>query len=232
MQHGPSILAINAVLLILAMARQNVAYVQLSALPLAIAFTLRPANAIWIAALTACIALHYRTYLVGFLLCCCQSRYRLVVQPHHSARHISPLLHNSRAQCSSAARQCDGQFFQPVARVICLYAGGPILGSGHDSGVETPVVWPVSPYLISIAAVHTVLFAPILPGHTYGPRYFCDLSGVFVLFLIPYFSYRRELRASVRMALTAVFVVFAGWGLFVHIRGATSTAANYGALSL
>src|SRR5262249_18441341 len=82
--------------------------------------------------------------------------------------------------------------------------------------------FPLTPYLVAIAVVHSLLIALYWPGHGYGPRYYSDLSPVFAFFFVP----AVLLWPKPRMAVACVFVAMAAWSIFVHARGATSAAAN------
>jgi hypothetical protein len=88
-------------------------------------------------------------------------------------------------------------------------------------------LFPLAPYFAVIIALHSVLIAQYWPGHTYGPRYFTDMAPFFVVFLVPAVDFWRKMPlGGERTALAAAFVAFAAWGVFVHARGATSTAAQ------
>jgi MFS superfamily sulfate permease-like transporter len=86
--------------------------------------------------------------------------------------------------------------------------------------------FPLAPYLIAILLAHSVIIAPYWPGHCYGPRYFSDMSHLFVFFLIPAILYWPKMQGHARTAAASLFLLLAVWGVFVHARGATSVAAN------
>ena len=41
--------------------------------------------------------------------------------------------------------------------------------------------FPLSPYLAAIVVLHALVVMTIWPGHCYGPRYFADITHLFVL---------------------------------------------------
>ena len=86
--------------------------------------------------------------------------------------------------------------------------------------------WPLTPFLIAIAAGHMLLIASYWPGHSYGPRYWSDFSPVLLFFLIPAVTYWRKMVGGPRRAAAALFFALAIWGVFAHSRGATSVAAQ------
>ena len=85
---------------------------------------------------------------------------------------------------------------------------------------------PLSPYLAAILLLHTLVISSWWPGHGYGPRYFTDMSPLFVLFLVPTVLYWSKMQGAGRAAAAALFFALALWGVFAHGRGATSVAAN------
>ena len=82
------------------------------------------------------------------------------------------------------------------------------------------------PYLAAIVLLHTLLVVTIWPGHCYGPRYFADITHLLMFFLIPTILWWQKSAPPARTAYAAAFLTLAGWGVFVHGRGATSIAAN------
>jgi hypothetical protein len=85
----------------------------------------------------------------------------------------------------------------------------------------------LSRYLVAVPIAHAFFIAPYWAGHCFGPRYFCDMTPFFFLFLVPCILRWQEMGAGRRrQALSAVFVGAALWGCFVNLRGATSIAVN------
>src|SRR5262249_38659381 len=75
-------------------------------------------------------------------------------------------------------------------------------------------------------ALHSVVISANWPGHCYGPRYFSDMTGLFVLFLIPAVNWWLETpTGALRTGAAVGFLAFALGGVAVHARGATSVAA-------
>ena len=76
------------------------------------------------------------------------------------------------------------------------------------------------PYLIAIVIGHWLLissFEQWSGGHCYGPRYFSDMSPIFVWFLIPVLLRPGRVPAVAFAALAAV-------SFFIHYQGATQWA--------
>ena len=81
-------------------------------------------------------------------------------------------------------------------------------------------------YLIAVVLLHTLLVAVIWPGHCYGPRYFADITHLLWFFLLPVTLWWQRSAGRVRGAFAVVFLALSAWGVFIHVHGATSIAAN------
>ncbi len=216
-QHGLTALLLSLALYLLLTGRE-----ELSALPLALAFTVRPSNAISVAALTVYVALHHRERLVRFLLWALPVAipffaYNLVVRRHLFATYFLAL--------PDRYPDVAAHFFSP-SRGLLIFA--PVVAFSIAGMV---IAWrgrwcfPLTAYLIAIVSAHTLLVATMWEGHSYGPRYFADMNHLFVFFLIPLVLHWRAMRAPARRVAAAAFLLVAGWGVFVNARGATSIAA-------
>jgi hypothetical protein len=86
--------------------------------------------------------------------------------------------------------------------------------------------FPMTGCLAAILLLHSLVVMTIWPGHCYGPRYFADMTHVFLFLLIPAILGWQEQRGARRTACAAAFLTLAAWGVFVHAHGATSIAAN------
>lgn len=112
---------------------------------------------------------------------------------------------------------------------------GNLAGPGRGLLLYTPIfilaVWsmlrgtwktPLSPWLAALAAAHWVAISAYVDnwwgGHSYGPRFFTDLTPVFTLFLIPYLERWEQMARAARTAFVALVLV--GFGL--HLRGGWS----------
>jgi hypothetical protein len=117
-------------------------------------------------------------------------------------------------------------FFSPSRGLLVFTPVFVIAIAGMVTGCRRRWCGALSPYLIAIAILHTMVIAVIWPGHCYGPRYFADLTHLLMFFLLPALVWWQSSAAPVRGALAMVFLMLAGWGVFVHVHGATSIAAN------
>jgi hypothetical protein len=223
MQHGPSALFLAIAIHIAVLARKNPARVALVSLPLAAAFTVRPSNAIAVAALSVFVAIHYRGQFLRFVVWSLPVAipffvYNLAIRHAvfptyytHSWAARMPLFSGLAMNLVSPSRGL--LIFTPI---VLISVAGMILS------LRSRWCSPLAPYLIAIAIAHSLLIATYWPGHSYGPRYYADLSPIFAFFLIP----ALLLWPKPRTAAAWIFIVLAAWSIFVHARGATSAAAN------
>ena len=81
---------------------------------------------------------------------------------------------------------------------------------------------PIAPWLAVLAVAHWIAISSYVAnwwaGQCYGPRFFTDLTPVFVLFLIPYFENWTAISRATR--ITFLMLALIGFGL--HLRGGWS----------
>ncbi len=221
MQHGPTLLLLSLALYLILDGHDAIA-----ALPLAMAFCVRPSNAISVAAFTVYVAVHHRAKLVAFVLWALPVAvpffaYNLLVRHaflpsyFYATPERYPALAGLAMHLVSPSRGL--LIFTPVF-VVSL--------AGIAIALRDRWCFPVTLYLVAILIAHTALIASMWEGHGYGSRYFADITYVFVFFLIPAILYWQKMGGRARTAAAALFFLLAAWGGFVHARGATSIAAN------
>lgn len=230
--HGLTLLLLSGALYLLVRGelvgsrRERLPHFGLVGLLLALAFTVRPSNAISCVALTVYVAIHQRRHLAQFVLWAApvavvffsyQAMVRHSVIPLYltAPKNSNPFWEGVAMNLFSPSR---GLFiFTPV--FVFSLAGMVLAYRRRWCG-------GLSPYLAAIVLLHALLVMTIWPGHCYGPRYFADIAGYLMFFLIPAILWWQKSTPGVRTAYAAAFVVLAAWGVFVHGHGATSIAAN------
>jgi len=226
-QHGLSELLLSIALYIALLARErDSGLIRLAALPLALAFTVRPSNAVSVAAFTLYVAVHCRRWLLQFILAALPiavlffsynltSRHALLPRYFYAGPERYPALLGLAMHLISPSRGL--LVFAPV---FVFSIAGMVLAW------RKRWLFPLSPYLIAIVVLHTALIASVWEGHCYGPRYFADITHLFTFFLVPVMLYWTHQQVRFRAALAGFFLIAAAWGVFTNARGATSIAAN------
>ncbi len=225
-QHGLSVLLLSAALYLVLLARDSPALLPYAAIPLALAFTVRPSSAISAVVLTVYVAVHYRRYLVRFILCAAPVAaaffgYQLTVR--HS---FIPFYVTEHRTLYPEALGMALNLISPNRGLLIFTPVFVVSIAGMVIACRRRWCFPLVPYLIAILCLHTAVIAPIWPGHCFGPRYYSDMGHLFLLFLIPAILEWRKMQGPARTAAACVFLALAAFGVFVHARGATSWAAN------
>ena len=193
---------------------------------LALAFCVRPSNAVSCVVLAVYVALHERRHLTAFALGAAPVgaaffAYQITVR--HS---LIPLYLIAPRYSISFLQGLAMNFFSPSRGLFVFTPIFLVSITGAVLALRRRWCFPLLPYLAAIMVLHALVVMTIWPGHCYGPRYFADMTHLFVLFLIPAILWWRERSGTARTALAAGFLLLAACGVFVHGRGATSIAAN------
>jgi hypothetical protein len=193
---------------------------------LALAFAVRPSNAISCAVLCLYVALHQRRHLARFVGCAAPVAvvffgYQWIVR--HS---LLPLYLTAPKNHNGFWEGVAMNFFSPsrglfiFTPLFLLAVAGMVLAWRQRWCSALPG------YLAAVVALHALVVMTIWPGHCYGPRYFADITHLLMFFLIPAILWWRKRLPPTRTVWAAVFLILAGWGVLVHGHGATSIAAN------
>jgi hypothetical protein len=226
-QHSPSMLLLAIIISMLLRAEENPKLAAWAGLPVALAYTVRPTDSLLVIVFTAYVAVRYRKYLMWYLLLALPvavvflfynySIYHSLLSPYYQSR-------------------LDG-FFPSNWPKFGVGLAGNLISPSRGLLVYTPVfvfsIWsmarglwdvPLKKWLAGLALAHWIVVSSYIAswwaGMCYGPRFFSDLTPVFVLFLIPYLARWEELSRVVR----TTFILFALIGLAMHLRGGWSIA--------
>jgi len=226
-QHTPSTLLLTIVIYLLLRSEERPALAAWAGLPVALAYTVRPTDALFVLIFTAYVALRRRAYLPGYLLAAApvaiafiwynESVYHAILSPYYR----TPL---------------DGFLPRNWPRLGVGLAGN-LISPSRGLFIYTPVflfaIWsmirrkwraPLAPWLAALAGLHWLAVSAYIAnwwgGDSYGPRFFTDMTPVFVLFLIPYFEDWTGLTRTAR----AAFLTLALIGFAIHLRGGWSPA--------
>lgn len=224
-QHGPAMLMLALALYLLARGREWPSLNPWSAMPLALAFFIRPLAAIWLVVAAVYLWSCRRSQLPGWLLLAAATSaplvlhnwlvYGMPLQPYYLRQQFLPPSVESIPKFLSVLA---GHWISP-SRGLLIFS--PILAfslAGMVLALRQGWVAPLPRYLISGLVAHWMViswFADWPAGHCYGPRYFSDVTPIFLLFLIPWLQARPKPAWA-----AAAFVALSLWSGFVHFRGA------------
>lgn len=233
-QHGPAMMLLAIALYLIARSRVNPRLLAWSAVPLAIAYFVRPTAAIVISAVGMYVLCHQRSQFLRWLSLAIAAAspfviynlaiYHRLLQPNYTTQHLLQLSFSSLPRFLNAlAGQCISPsrgllVFSPF--FIFSVAG---VWFAMRRNWETPLVY----YCATAILLHWFAisaFADWTAGFCFGPRYFSEITPLFMFLLIPVVQ-EHEKRGRPKLAL-AVFLLCAGISVFIHMRGATVWAVE------
>ncbi len=232
-QHCGSILMLTLALIFVLAARKNARWIQFAALPLSFSFVIRPTNALPIIAFTIYVLIAHRDYFVKYLgwaavIAIPFSVYNWNVYDSLLAPYYLPQdqLGEASPYETNYLNGMTGLLFSP-ARGLFVYSplfvfsfAGATLGY-RKTRDRLYVILPV------LCIFHWLLlssFGDWWGGHSYGPRYFSDLSPIFVYLLIPILQLEFQPWTRPRVALVSALVVVSIVSFAMHSQGATQLA--------
>jgi hypothetical protein len=226
-QHSPSMLLLAIIILMLLKAEDRPWLAGWVGLPVALAYTVRPTDSLFVILFTAYVAVRHRRYLPHYLLAALPVA-AIFLSYNFSIYHqlLSPYYHS----------RLDG--FNPRNwRTFGEALAGNLISPSRGLFVYTPVflfsIWsmvrgwwqaPLHRWLSALTLTHWIAVSSYVEcwwaGDCYGPRFFADLTPVLVLFLIPYLARWEGLSRVARTSFAACALI----GLAMHLRGGWSEA--------
>ncbi len=224
-QHTPSMLLLTIAIYLLLQAEQRPALAAWAGIPVALSYTARPTDSLAVLVFTAYVAVRHRRYLLRYLLAAApvaaflmaynESIYHAILSPYYRT-HLDGFLPENWSKMAVALA---GNLISP-SRGLLIFT--PVFIFGIWSMLRGKWRTPLAPWLAALVVLHWLAVSSYVSnwwaGHSYGPRFFTDLTPILVLFLIPYFERWEALSRGFR----TLFVVLALAGLAIHLRGGWS----------
>ena len=233
-QHGPSMLMLSIALYLLLRADEKPYLVTFAALPVALAYLVRPTNSLFAIAVTIYIAMRHRRYLLRYLLCALPIGVVFVIYNEFIYRRLLPTYFTFHQPPPVLPRDAS-KVLMALAGVLASPSRGLLIYSPIFLFSIWGMVWalrtrwraPLSGYLIAVIIANWLLlgayFQNWMGGHSYGPRLLTDLTPFFIFFLIPVLLKTHE-AAHWRPLPLAVFTALLCASVFIHSRGARAYA--------
>lgn len=231
-QHTPSIFLLTLTIHLLLRAETSPRFAAWAGLPVALSYTVRPTNAVFVLLFTLFVAVRHRKYLPAFLGAAAPvavllfaanlSMYRALLPPYYL-----PQPGRGDGQAAAIATAAAGMLFSPSRGLFVFTPLFLFAAAGMWRGTWRPAVgdWLRTSIVVYFAVIVLVV-GPVSGsgnwwgGHSFGPRLLTDLTPIFMLFLIPYLERWDSLGRLTRQA----FVTFALAGFAIHYRAAWSEA--------
>lgn len=232
-QHGPSMLFLSIAIYLILRARKDPPVIQYAGLACAVAYTVRPTNGLAVLVFSLYVVRHYRAWFWRYLLWALPvailfflfnlSVYGQPLSPYFSLR---PPVPDSAAGWLDIGQALAGNLISP-SRGLLIFS--PVLVFsiwGMWRAVRTLWMGPFSVYLVVLVCVHGIVISLFVSfwwgGHSYGPRLWCDMLPVLVLFLVPVVRPWQQSENPMRRPAVWLFALAVGFSLFVHSQGALS----------
>jgi Dolichyl-phosphate-mannose-protein mannosyltransferase len=227
-QHGPSMLILVATAWILVKAKDRPNLIPLAGLLAAFSYVVRPTNALFFAIVTIFVLIHHTKYFVRYVLCAIPvfaalaafnlSVYGTLQPSYYSMR---PPMPGTLEALRLVGAALAGNLISP-GRGLFIYSSIFLFSIwGMILAWRAKWSWPLSAYWIALIVLHWITISLFVNfwwgGHSYGPRFFTDMTPFLTLFLIPVIKVRR---------LRAVFAVLLLASVYFHARGALTVGPH------
>jgi hypothetical protein len=227
-QHGPSMLMLSIALLLLLRAKERPALSQYVAVPLAVAYVMRPTNAISVIVLSLFIAFRYRRYLLRYVL------WSMIIAVPFVAYNVSVF-----DSVLSPYYQA-GRLGVPLGQVI-EGLGGTLISPARGLFVYSPFLlfsmvgvfiatrkrtleW-LQICLMVVIGLHWVAIAQNYDwwgGDSFGPRYFSDMIPYLICLLLPFLMWISQIAGPIRTLVFVPFALTVSISAFINFRGSES----------
>lgn len=210
-QHGPSMLMLSITLYLILLEDSIKGIIKYTAIPLALAFIIRPTNAIPIVFFSGYIFLNYRKQFLQYLLIALPfagvffiynlSIYDSILSPYYLPERVFRL--------NSFFEALAGNLISP-ARGIFIYSPILLLPIGLIFSKQSkPKINSLSVLLLLILLCHWIVISSFphwWAGESYGPRFFADMIPFFIYFII-LFMMDFEKNSSNKTILTLIVIL-------------------------
>jgi hypothetical protein len=218
---------LSLAILSLLQAEECPARVAWTGLLVALAYAVRPTNALLVIVFTAYVAVRHRAFLWRYLVAA--APVAILFLGYNFSIYHAPF---------SSYYQTGPKGFLPTNRgTMAMALAANLISPSRGLLVYTPVfsaaIWnmlrrewktPLSGWLAGLVLAHWLVISAQTEswwaGHSFGPRFFTDMTPVFVLFLIPFLSRWDRLSRTARIAFLAAALA----GAVIHFRGGWSAA--------
>ncbi|HWE23149.1 MAG TPA: hypothetical protein VG496_04330 [Myxococcales bacterium] len=224
-QHGPSMLLLAIALHFFVRARTKPELAAFAGIPVALAYAVRPTNAVAVVVFTLLVAWRWPRMLPRYLLCALPAAaafvgysvatYHSFLPPYHRLARIEGSPWFWTALAGNLVSPGRGLFVYVPLFLLCFAGVALKLRQRTFDALDGSLV-----ALCVLEWVAISSFPHWWAGHSYGPRFFCDLLPVFVYFLIPVVEAIRNAPSVARGLLTVGFAALALAGVLIHARGA------------
>jgi hypothetical protein len=224
-QHGPLVLMLVIAMLLLVRARRRPELIQYAALPLAMAYLIRPTALVSIIALSTYVLLFQRAWLARYM-----GWSMLVAIPWIAynfsiyRRPVPPYYH--REAFSVHTRFVEGMLSNLFSPSRGLFVFSPVLLfalSGFILALRDREQRPLNLAYGAIIFGNSIIIGAAARwwgGHSFGPRFMTDIVPFLVYFTAFNFRLPETFRPGMQIAVSAAIAALALVSLTIHAQGA------------
>jgi len=227
-QHGPSITLLTLALFIVFKAKNRSALIQYLSLPLAFSYVVRPTNLIPFALFSLLVLFRYRKYFIRYLLWSLTiivpfliynlSIYHSLLSPYYLPGRLDSHSHLFEALAANLISPSRGLLIYSPVFFLALYGIFLKLKRHRFEHLDFILCGIIVLHWLAISS-----FPHWWAGHSYGPRFFSDMTPFFLYFLLPVVMDIRERKRKNWVFLTTLVLVLTALSFFINYRGAVST---------
>lgn len=229
-QHGPTMLLLSLALYLYLKRKQYPAIIQFVSIPLAFSYIVRPTNIISLVVFTCLILIENKKYFIYYcawlliiivpFLIFNLNIYHSLLPPYYFPNRLGTNSHFLEALAGNLVSPARGLFvFSP----ILLFSG-----YGIFIKIKYKEITRLDYALIIIIILHLIAVSSYphwWAGHSFGPRFLCDMIPYFLYFLTPCFTETFKMHSIKKTIYCFTFVAAVAFSFFVHYRGATNPLA-------
>jgi hypothetical protein len=231
-QHGPLVLMLTIAMLLLLRARQRPGLVQFAALPLAMAYLMRPTAVVPIAVFSIYVLLYYRNWFLKYLgwamivalpwIAYNLAIYHWVLPPYYTTNAFSESSHFLEGVLGNLFSPSRGLFvFSPV---LLFSLSGFILALREKEQRALHVAFGAIVVLDMIIVGSAAVW---WAGHSFGPRFTTDIVP-FLVYFVPFnFSAFAALKPKARSVGIALLAGLTLMSAAIHANGALRNETTY-----
>lgn len=224
-QHGPSMLMLAISLYLILLAEKKPKLIKFVSWPLFFSLVIRPTNSISILLLSLYIFIKYRQYFWSYLtlgalimvpfLIFNWSIYGSFISPYYLPQRLLSNPNFFEALAGNLISPARGLFiFSP----IFLFSIFSIFLKIKKKDFNL-----LDSFLLATIFLHWLVissFKPWWAGHSFGPRFFSDMTPYLIYFLIPAVALFSELKRPVKTIYSGVFFILLLLSVFINAQGA------------
>ncbi len=236
-QHGPSMLMLTIALWLLLKAQQAPKWAQYAALPLAMAYVIRPTNSVSVLVLSLFVLIYFRPYFIryclwGALIALPFLAYNLSVygaplSTYYQANRIGATPQLLDALSGNLISPARGLFIYSPVFLFVIYGAWlgwrrPSLAAIHAQALSGALAVIVTLHWLAISS-----FPHWTGGWSLGPRLFTDMTPYLVYFLIPVLAQLPRPHTVGALARLAPFGLTLALSFFMHWHAASDQNVYY-----